>query len=141
MNSMDSLFQALASQPRRLMLDLVRERPGITVGEVSEQFEMSRIGVLKHLNVLEGAGLLISDKQGRTRHLHFNLIPIQQAYDRWTSDYSELWASRMTRLKYSIEAQTTDEVEAIDQEPSARQPQSREPCTNIPTEPRTKKLP
>lgn len=93
------------------MLDLVRSRPGITVGEVSEQFDMSRIGVLKHLRVLEEADLLISEKQGRSRHLHFNVVPIQQVYDRWTTEYSELWASRLTRLKYDLESRKENELE------------------------------
>lgn len=93
------------------MLDLVKSRPGITVGEVSEEFEMSRIGVLKHLRVLEDADLLLSEKKGRSRHLHFNVIPIQQVYDRWTTEYSELWASRLTQLKYSLEAKRTESRE------------------------------
>ncbi|MEM6702381.1 MAG: transcriptional regulator [Acidobacteriota bacterium] len=106
---MDTLFQALASAPRRRMLDLVKDRPGITVGAVCEQFEMSRIGVIKHLRVLEDAQLLLSEKKGRSRHLHFNVVPIQQVYDRWTTDYSELWASRLTQLKYTLENRPEDE--------------------------------
>ena len=93
------------------MLDLVRQRPGITVCDVSAQFEMSRIGVLKHLRVLEEADLLISEKKGRSRHLYFNVVPIQQVYDRWTTEYSGLWASRLTRLKYSLESRKEDEIE------------------------------
>jgi len=111
MDSMNALFQALASESRRQMLDLIRSRPGITVGEVSAEFNMSRIGVIKHLKVLEDADLLISEKEGRARHLHFNVIPIQQVYDRWTTDYSELWANRLTRLKYTVEARQREKDE------------------------------
>jgi hypothetical protein len=53
--------------------------------------------------VLEKAGLLISEKRGRTRTLFFNTVPIQMIHERWTSDYSEMWASKLTAFKYNIE--------------------------------------
>jgi predicted transcriptional regulator len=102
---MDSLFQALASAPRREILDIVREQPGCSVMHVCKFFDVSRIAVMKHINVLEKAGLLISEKQGRTRRLYFNATPIQMIYERWTTEYSALWAGRLTEFKRRVESQ------------------------------------
>jgi predicted transcriptional regulator len=66
---------------------------------------VSRIAVLKHVRVLEQAGLLYSEKRGRTRQLYFNVVPIQMIHDRWTTEYSALWASRLTEIKYKVEAE------------------------------------
>lgn len=101
--SMDAVFAALAHGTRREILDIVRADSGCSVTEVSAHFDVSRIAVMKHLNVLEAAGLLISEREGRTRRLYFNAIPIQLIYDRWTTEYSAIWASKLTRLKYAVE--------------------------------------
>ena len=100
---MDKLFHALASGSRRRMLDIVRDQPGASVAEVSAYFDVSRIAVMKHLAVLEAAGLIVSRKEGRTRHLYFNVVPIQQIYERWSSDYSALWAETLTTFKDRLE--------------------------------------
>lgn len=102
-DSMSDIFSALAHAGRRSMLDIVRAKPGCTVQEVCSEFDVSRIAVMKHLNILEAANLLISQKNGRRRQLYFNVIPIQMIHDRWTSEYSALWASGMTQLKYRLE--------------------------------------
>ena len=102
--SMDSVFAALAHPSRRRILDIVKEDGGCCVNDVAAHFDVSRIAVMKHLRVLEDAKLIVSEKDGRTRRLYFNAIPIQMIYDRWTSDYSALWASKLTRLKYEVEA-------------------------------------
>ena len=101
--SMDNVFQALASAVRRDMLDIVRDQPGCCVSEVARHFDVSRIAVMKHLAVLEKAGLLISEKKGRTRCLYFNTIPIQMIHDRWTTEFSALWAGKLTAFKYRLE--------------------------------------
>lgn len=101
---MDKVFHALASGVRRRILDIVRDQPGCAVQEVSRHFDVSRIAVMKHLNVLEDAGLLVSEKKGRQRCLHFNAVPIQMIHERWTSEYSALWAGKLTNLKYRLEA-------------------------------------
>ena len=100
---MNLVFGALAHAGRRQILDIVKEDGGCSVNDVAAYFPISRIAVMKHLAVLEEAGLLISEKTGRTRHLYFNAVPIQMIYDRWTSEYSALWATKLTRLKYSVE--------------------------------------
>lgn len=100
---MNDLFHALASEPRREMLDIVRDKPGCSVMDVCRHFDVSRIAVMKHLNVLEQADLVISEKVGRTRQLYFNAAPIQLIYERWTTDYSALWAGRLTEFKRQVE--------------------------------------
>lgn len=102
--SMDAVFRALGSPHRRKMLDVVKNHPGASVNDVCSFFEVSRIAVMKHLRILVEANLIHSEKEGRTRKLFFNPIPIQMIYDRWTTEYSALWASRMTKLKYDIES-------------------------------------
>ncbi len=106
---MDAVFQALAQTSRRRMLDIVKDQPGIGVGALATQFDVSRIAVMKHLRVLEDAGLIVSEKDGRTRKLYFNAAPIQMIHDRWTSDYSAYWAGELTRIKYLAEAQHAEQ--------------------------------
>lgn len=101
---MDQVFQALAHQSRRRMLDIVKEQPGISVGALAVNFDVSRIAVMKHLAIIETAGLVISQKQGRVRKLYFNAAPIQMIHDRWTTQYSAYWAGHLTRIKYLAES-------------------------------------
>ena len=108
-DTMDVVFQALASTTRREMLDIVRNEPGCSVGAVANRFDVSRIAVMRHLSVLEEAGLIISDKRGRTRHLYMNAVPIQMIHDRWSSEYSALWSGRMLDIKYLAEQRRAQE--------------------------------
>lgn len=103
---LDAVFAALAHAGRRQILDILKARPGCNVNHVAEHFDMSRIAVMKHLGVLEKAGLVHSEKVGRERKLYPNVVPIQMIYDRWTSEYSAIWAERVTRLKYEVEAES-----------------------------------
>jgi len=104
---MDRVFKALGSASRRKMLDFVRAHPGCSVNELSATFDISRIAVMKHLKVLEGARLILSKKVGRSRQLYMNTVPIQMIYDRWTTEYSALWAKGLTAIKYAVEAKGT----------------------------------
>ena len=99
----DDVFRALAHAARRRILDILREHPGANVNEVCAFFDTSRIAVMKHLRVLEEASLVVSRREGRSRRLYFNAVPIQMIYDRWTTEYSALWARRLTDLKYRVE--------------------------------------
>lgn len=85
------------------MLDLVMATPGISVKVLGSHFEVSRIAVHKHLAVLEEVELILSKKTGRTRHLYFNSIPIQQIHDRWATKYSAFWSERMVDIKSRVE--------------------------------------
>lgn len=102
-NTFDQLFSALAHPARRRIVDLVTKKPGCNVNDVCEHFDISRIAVMKHLDVLVGAQLIISLKKGRNRQLYFNAAPIQLIYDRWTTEYSRFWATQAVDLKKRAE--------------------------------------
>lgn len=103
-DAQDLLFGALAHRTRRRILDVLKAEPGCNVAYVVSFFEISRIAVMKHLRVLEEAGLVVSRKEGRSRHLHFNPVPLQEIHERWTTEFSQRWASKLTRIKANIEA-------------------------------------
>jgi DNA-binding transcriptional ArsR family regulator len=102
---LDAVFFALASEPRRRMLDLLKLQPGSTVGAVAAHFEgeFGRFAVMKHLAQLEAAGLVIAERSGRERHLWFDPTPIQWVHERWTTEFSAYFAARLTRLKFMAE--------------------------------------
>jgi len=101
---MDFIFQALANETRRIVLDLLRDQPGLSVGELAAHFDVSRIAVMNHLTVLERAGLVISEKEGRVRKLYMNVVPIQIIHERWTDEYREHWAGKLTKIKHLAES-------------------------------------
>ena len=103
-NEMDLVFQALAHATRRQILDHVRDTPGLSVGQLARHFDVSRIAVMNHLAVLEKADLIISKKEGRTRLLYLNAMPIQEIHERWIDTYSAYWADRMSLIKTAAEA-------------------------------------
>lgn len=103
-DEMDAVFAALASEPRRRILDVLKREPGANVNRVCEFFdEMGRVAVMKHLDVLEDANLLVSERVGRERQLYFNPVPIHMIHDRWTTEFSAYWAGGLARLKYRQE--------------------------------------
>src|SRR3954452_2267194 len=107
---MDDVFKALADPTRRELLDVLFERDGQTLGELEARFEMSRFGVMKHLKVLEGAGLVVTKRRGREK-LHFlTTVPIRLVHDRWVSKYAEPWAATLTGLKSRLEDRTMEKV-------------------------------
>ncbi len=102
-DDMDQLFHALAHAVRREILDIVRDTPGLSVGELATHFDISRIAIMNHLSVLSEAQLVISKKDGRKRRLFLNAVPIQEIHERWTDTFSEYWADRMTLVKRAAE--------------------------------------
>ncbi len=102
-DDMDLVFHALAHQTRRRILDLVRDKPGQSVGELANAFDVSRIAIMNHLKVLQEAGLLVSQKDGRTRRLYLNAMPIQAIHERWIDAYSGFWADRLSFIKHAAE--------------------------------------
>src|SRR6195256_3620141 len=100
----DLVFKALADSSRRFLLDLLHKRDGQTLGELEWELEMTRFGVMKHLKVLEEAGLVITRRQGREK-LHFlNAVPIRLIHDRWIDKYTEPKVSALLALKKSLES-------------------------------------
>ena len=89
---------------RRFLLDLLFEREGRTLTELESQVDMTRIGVMKHLRLLEEAGLVVTRRSGREK-LHFlNPVPIRLIHDRWIDKYTERHASALANLKTNLEA-------------------------------------
>ncbi len=98
-----AVFRALADPSRRFLLDLLFERDGRTLTELEEGLDMTRFGVMKHLKVLEEAGLVVSRRSGREK-LHFlNPVPIRLIHDRWIDKYRERRASALSELKRELE--------------------------------------
>jgi uncharacterized protein YndB with AHSA1/START domain/DNA-binding transcriptional ArsR family regulator len=106
---MDEVFKALADPTRRSLLDELFERDGQTLSELEQRLPMTRFGVMKHLRVLEEAGLIKTRKRGREK-LHFlNPVPIRLVHDRWVSKYAEPWAAALSGLKHELEEEKTME--------------------------------
>jgi len=103
LKDIDHIFQALSHETRREILDLLRDGPGQNVGELAKSFDVTRIAIMNHLTVIESAGLIVSEKDGRSRRLYLNAAPIQMIYDRWLSGYASDFASKMTSIKYAAE--------------------------------------
>jgi DNA-binding transcriptional ArsR family regulator len=105
LRAMDEVFRALADPTRRELLDELFRVDGQTLGALAARFEISRFGVMKHLKVLEEAGLVLARKQGREK-LHFlNPVPIRLVHDRWVSKYAEPWVATLSDLKTRLETQ------------------------------------
>jgi len=99
----DEVFKALADPSRRHLLDVLYKRDGRTLTELSSELDMTRFGTMKHLRVLEDAGLIVTQRDGREK-LHFlNPVPLQMIYDRWVSKYSGRIARGLTTLKRTLE--------------------------------------
>jgi DNA-binding transcriptional ArsR family regulator len=99
----DLVFKALADPSRRHLLDVLHERDGQTLGELEQTLQMTRFGVMKHLKVLEAAGLVLSRKSGREKFHYLNAVPIQQIHERWIDKYREREVSALLELKKSLE--------------------------------------
>ncbi len=95
----DLVFMALSDPARRRLVDLIKDEP-CTTGRLAARFRrMSRFGVMKHLAVLERAGLVVSRRSGREVWKHFNAVPLHRAYERWIGPYEARWASSLTKLQ------------------------------------------
>ena len=99
----DQVFKALADPTRRHLLDRLFERDGRTLTELESELEMTRFGVMKHLRVLEEAGLVVTRRQGREKLHHLNPVPIRLIHDRWIDKYRERTASALVDLKKRLE--------------------------------------
>src|SRR5438034_9291537 len=97
---MDAVFKALADPTRRSLLDELFEQDGQSLSALERRLPMTRFGVMKHLRVLEEAGLVTTKRRGREK-LHFlNPVPIRLGHDRWVSKYAEPWAAAPSGLKH-----------------------------------------
>jgi DNA-binding transcriptional ArsR family regulator len=99
----DRVFKALADPTRRHLLDRLFEQDGRTLGQLEEGLEMTRFGVMKHLRVLEDAGLVVTRRAGREKHHFLNPVPIRELHDRWIDKYTERRVSTLLDLKAELE--------------------------------------
>ena len=110
---MDAVFRALADPTRRSLLDELFKGDGQTLNALAERLPMTRFGVMKHLKLLEEAGLVVTRRRGREK-LHFlNAVPIRLLHDRWVGKYTEPWVATLSDLKYKLENKTMEKVFAI----------------------------
>ena len=103
MPGMDAVFRALADPTRRELLDRLFAEDGQTLSALEEGTPMTRFGVMKHLKVLEEAGLVTTRRRGREKHHFLNPVPIRLIHDRWVSKYAEPWAAGLSGLKQELE--------------------------------------
>jgi uncharacterized protein YndB with AHSA1/START domain/DNA-binding transcriptional ArsR family regulator len=107
---MDDVFRALADPTRRSLLDELFKEDGQSLSALEARLPMTRFGVMKHLKVLEEAGLVTTKKSGREK-LHFlNPVPIRLVHDRWVSKYAEPWAAALSGLKHNLEENVMEKV-------------------------------
>ena len=99
----DAVFRALADPTRRHLLDQLFERDGRTLGDLEGGLQMTRFGVMKHLGVLEHAGLIVTRRSGREK-LHFlNAVPIRLIHDRWIGKFTQHQVAALADLKHELE--------------------------------------
>ena len=107
---MDEVFRALADPTRRSLLDALYRQDGQNLSALERRLPMTRFGVMKHLKVLEEAGLVTTRRRGREK-LHFlNPVPIRLVHDRWVSKYAEPWVETLSGLKKTIEEETMQKL-------------------------------
>lgn len=101
----DAIWRGLGDSTRRRILDLLAERPR-TTGELAKAFpELTRYGVMKHLTVLEKAGLVVVRREGKFRWNSLNPIPLRAIYERWLIRFMEPAAANLLALKRHVEDQ------------------------------------
>ena len=106
-DDLDGVWKALSDHTRRSILDLLRHGSRTTT-EIVEAFpQLTRFGVMKHIDVLREAGLIHTREEGRQRINSLNVVPIRQIYERWVGRFEELWVSHLLRIKEEAEARTT----------------------------------
>ncbi|MEO7261281.1 MAG: metalloregulator ArsR/SmtB family transcription factor [Jatrophihabitantaceae bacterium] len=100
---MDAVFKALADPTRRSLLDELFRCDGQSLNALVARFELTRFGVMKHLKLLEEAGLVVTRRQGREKLHYLNPVPIRLVHDRWVSKYAEPWTAALSELKQRVE--------------------------------------
>lgn len=102
----DRVFKALADPTRRQLLDRLFTQDGRTLTDLESGLEMTRFGVMKHLRLLEEAGLVVTRKEGRKKLHYLNPVPIRLVHDRWIGRYTEPRVSALAELKTELEETT-----------------------------------
>jgi DNA-binding transcriptional ArsR family regulator len=100
----DLVFKALADPTRRFLLDRLFVRDGRSLTELESELEMTRFGVMKHLRVLQDAGLVVARRSGREKLHYLNPVPIHLIHERWIHKYAQRRVSALADLKTELEA-------------------------------------
>jgi len=101
---MEAVFRALSDPSRRRLLDALHRRDGQTVGELDAALRgVTRFATMKHLRVLEAAGLVVTRREGRLKRHFLNPVPIRRLHDRWIRKYAEPVVAAMSELKRTLE--------------------------------------
>ena len=103
MSRVEAVFRALADPTRRALLDALYEQDGQTLVALTARHDLTRVGIAKHLRLLEEAGLVVTKRRGREKLHYLNPVPIRLVHDRWVSRYTEPWAAGLTGLKTELE--------------------------------------
>lgn len=106
-NSLDRVWKALSDPTRRTILDVLRDRPRTTTEIVGRFSQLSRFGVMKHLEVLRQAQLVSTRESGRQRVNSLNVVPIRQIYERWVGPFQELWSGELLGIKDMAETESS----------------------------------
>ena len=106
-NDLDQIWKALADETRRTILDFLRSGPKPTTAIVEQFPDLSRFAVMKHLDVLRQAALVVTREEGRQRINALNAVPIRMIYERWVSKYEGIWANALLRIKEVAERETS----------------------------------
>src|SRR5262245_19559051 len=104
----DAVFKALGDPTRREILDRLFERDGQSLSELERRFDMTRFGVMKHLRVLEDAGLVVARKVGREKLHYLNPVPIREIADRWIGKFAEGTTAALLALRTVVQETDTD---------------------------------
>ena len=102
-NDLDQIWKALADETRRTILDFLRAGPKPTTAIVEQFPDLSRFAVMKHLDVLRHAALVVTREEGRQRINSLNAVPIRMIYERWVNKYEGIWANALLRVKEASE--------------------------------------
>jgi DNA-binding transcriptional ArsR family regulator len=105
--SLDQVWKALSDPTRRTILDVLRDRPRTTTEIVGRFSQLSRFGVMKHLEVLRQAQLVSTRESGRQRVNSLNVVPIRQIYERWVGPFEELWSGELLGIKDMAETESS----------------------------------
>jgi DNA-binding transcriptional ArsR family regulator len=106
-NDLDQIWKALADETRRTILDFLRSGPKPTTAIVEQFPDLSRFAVMKHLDVLRQAALVVTREEGRQRINSLNAVPIRMIYERWVSNYEGIWANALLRVKEVAEREAS----------------------------------
>ncbi len=100
----NAIWKALSDPTRRGIIDRLSSKPA-TTGDLAAAFpDLSRYAVMKHLDVLENAGLVVVRREGRKRWNHLNAVPLRRVYERWVGKFADHWASALLRLEEHADA-------------------------------------